>query len=57
VEQAAAGIGASAMRLSHEQWSTGARIDAKSMKFQTQNTEIQIMPQLLLCDLAYSVLP
>jgi hypothetical protein len=41
----------------HEQWSKSAGKDAKSMKFQTQNTEIQIMPQLLLCGLAYSVLP
>jgi hypothetical protein len=27
------------------------------MKFQTKTTDIQIMPQLLLCGLAYSVLP
>jgi hypothetical protein len=41
----------------HEQWSKGAGKDAKSMKFQTKTTDIQIMPQLLLCGLAYSVLP
>jgi hypothetical protein len=41
----------------HEQWSKGAGKDVKSMKFQTKTTEIQIMPQLLLCGLAYSVLP
>jgi hypothetical protein len=41
----------------HEQWSKGAGKDAKSMKSQTKNTEIQITSQQQLCDAAYSVLP
>jgi hypothetical protein len=41
----------------HEQWSKGAEKDAKSMKFQTQNTAITAASQHPLYGVAYSVLP
>jgi hypothetical protein len=41
----------------HERWSKGVGKDAKSMKYQTQNTEMAITSQQQLCGVAYSVLP